>query len=897
MPLKTEAIKRFLIAKTHLDLAQLYTPSMEVQVYVAPDNGRPLTGEFRGRKWRGYTDDIQTWKPIRIPYNAAINPEYIDSELKWDLEAHTEGIGMTGWDWENKLSRWVGFDFDAIAGHSSKHEKKLSADELEEIKNRAIQIPWVTAHKSTSGRGLHIYVHLEAYPTANHTEHASLARAILGQMSALAGFNFSSKVDACGAILWVWHRKMQGTDGLSLIKQGTFLPINEIPTNWPEHVKVITNRKKSVIPEPVEQSSEELFKELCGQTTHIPLDSEHRKLIDYFQANDCSWSWNADSNMLTTHTQHLKEAHKALGLKGLFDTLTTHSSDMNCFCFPLRGGVWIVRRFSPGVGEHACWFQSKEGWTSIYYNKEPSLESIARTTGAVEKASGGFVFREAEIAFEALKNIGVILPKDLNPTMGTRPATVKKHKDGKRIIVEFEKRESDNNLEGWLGEKTKWQRIFNPIRSSIDDDLEIPNYDDIVRHLVTESGENSGWVIRSDDQWRQEPMGHLEKALASKGHDRSESNQILGSSIHRPWTIVNRPFQPEYLGNRLWNRLGAQFKFAKKQDTSNLTYSHWTKILTHCGQGLDSVVSTDPWCVSNGILTGGDYLKLWIASALQFPTEPLPYLFLWSTEQKTGKSIFYEAIQLLIKGGMANANTALRNEGGFNAELAHAVFCYVEEIDLRKDKSAYARIKEWTTAIYLTVHEKRLTPYAVRNTCHFIQCGNDPDFCPIFPGDSRITMIHVPVIDEMTMIPKNKLLSILEKEAQDFLTEVLNIEIPPSNDRLNIPIITTSDKISSQEINKSSLELFLSDRCYYVEGEMIKFSEFYDKFIETLDGDEIASRRWSKVAVGRLLPSKFPKGRNPGDAQYYIGNISFNNILKTRPKLFLINENLRHDSK
>ena len=60
-----------------------------------------------------------------------------------------------------------------------------------------MEIPWVTVRKSTGGNGIHLYVFLPDVPTANHTEHAALARAVLGQMSALVGFDFKAKVDAC----------------------------------------------------------------------------------------------------------------------------------------------------------------------------------------------------------------------------------------------------------------------------------------------------------------------------------------------------------------------------------------------------------------------------------------------------------------------------------------------------------------------------------------------------------------------------------------------------------------------------------------------------------------------------------------------------------------------------
>src|SRR5436190_13773947 len=112
-PRKTEAIYNFLKAHTHLDLASLYTERMEVQVNVGQDGGQKTEGTYQGRNWRGWTDGATTWKPFRIPYNANSDPRFDTSELiRFDLDRHAEGIGMTGWNWTNRLSYWVAFDFD-----------------------------------------------------------------------------------------------------------------------------------------------------------------------------------------------------------------------------------------------------------------------------------------------------------------------------------------------------------------------------------------------------------------------------------------------------------------------------------------------------------------------------------------------------------------------------------------------------------------------------------------------------------------------------------------------------------------------------------------------------------------------------------------------------------------
>jgi len=319
MPTRTVAIKRFLGAMTHPDLANLYDSDMECQVNVAQDGGDRVDSEFQGRRWQGWTDGATVWKSFRIPYKASTEPEYEDKEMSFDLSAHVEAIGMTGWNWQRKISKWVAFDFDAMVGHSDKNTQKLSNEQLEAVRKAAEAIDWVTIRKSTSGSGLHVYVFLDDVPTINHNEHAALARSILGVMSALTGFDFKSKVDICGGNMWVWHRKMKGTDGLTLIKKGSIL--KDIPPNWKGHVKVVTGRRRQNLPQDIEdKGNADIFEELAGQRANVPLDDDHKKVINYLKETNAYWWWDQDHHMLVTHTHWLQKAHEELGLHGFFKT-------------------------------------------------------------------------------------------------------------------------------------------------------------------------------------------------------------------------------------------------------------------------------------------------------------------------------------------------------------------------------------------------------------------------------------------------------------------------------------------------------------------------------------------------------------------------------------------------
>jgi len=863
--LKTEAIKKFLQEFTIPDLAEWYHSGMEVQLNVSQDGGERIDGEFKGKKWHGWTDGLSTWKSFRIPFNANTEPHYEDTELKWDICRHTEAIGMTGWNWKDKCSHWVAFDFDDAVSH----KVGLTVDELAKIRDAVKDVEWVTLRKSTSGRGLHIYVFVDRVPTSNHSEHAALGRAILGKLSAVTGMDLSLKVDACGGNMWVFHRKMKGTDGLTLLKNGVIL--NELPINWREHVKVISGKRKRTVPDAIEKLGlEEKYEEMIGQITKTALDDSHKRLISWLNDNDKLWVWESDNHLLITHTYVLKEAFIALNMKGYYDTISEgkNLNEQNCFCIPNRSGSWLVRRYSPGIQEHASWHQSKTGWTQCYFNREADFHTACNAHGGLEDVKKGFIFREAEVALRAAELLG---PKiDIDPLFQGRRTTLKPHKDGRLVIaIEREPTDSADKMPGWLPDKDNWTRIVNVNQSF--QEPETGNYDDIVRHVLSEGGEDAGWVIKSGTNWQEEPFVHIKIALSSLGIKPQEIQTITGNCIFKAWTECNMPFQTEYPGDRKWNRLGSKLRYSPTKDIENLKYTHWTKVLNNLGSGLDNVVRENSWCRNNGIITGADYLKLWIASLLQKPTKPLPYLFFYGS-QNSGKSLFHESLSELFDRGSIKADVALTDARAFNAELNGAILCIVEEVNITKSKGAYNRIKDWVTAKELLIHAKGGTPYHVQNMTHWVQMANDPSYCPIFAGDSRIVVINVPGIVPTQTIPRDILLAEMKKEAPDFLAEVLNIEIPFCNDRLSLPVLATNEKNNLESNSSCELTNFMTLHLRESRGNFVTFKEFARRFHMFL-GDE--AMEWSNKRISKEIPPSYMKGHNVDDNSVIIANVAW----------------------
>lgn len=866
--MKTEAIKQFLIRNTLPDLAELYSHDMEVQVNVAQGEGERIEGEYLGKRWLGWTDGLQTWKSFRIPYKADSEPEYEDKPIRWDFATHVEAIGCTGWDWIARKSRWVAFDFDAIIGHSDKHAKKLTDQELKDIVKVIEDIDWVTIRKSTGGRGLHLYVFLDV-PTQNHNEHAALARAVLSKLSSITGYDLYNKVDICGGNMWIWHRKMK-EESLTLIKSGNELL--EIPENWLSHVNVISGKSKKIRPKYIESDNE--FDMLMGGIEKVKLNDKHKSVLDELDALGAAWWWDQDNHLAVCHTHDLLITHENLALTGPFKTNATGKSkpDHNCFMRPLRDGGWTIRRFGKGCTEVETWFIDASGWTTCEYNTEPDLRTAASCFNGLENEKGEFFFLDGTAAAEAAKLLGVHY--ELPTWAYSRQTTVKKHKDN-RLVISFDWTSNDraDELDGWLCEKKRWVKIFTNRVSTKTNESEGANFDELVRHVITETGDDAGWCIRSES-WRNEPLTHIKPYLQSLDYAAKEVTLIVGGCIKNAWTLVNRPFQDEYIGDRKWNRNAPQLRYTTKVEYPK--HPTWDKVLDHVGVNLEM----DEWCTNNGIVDGAEYLKCWLASLFQHPTEPLPYLFMFGP-QKSGKSIFHEAIDLLVTSGVTRADSALTNNSGFNAELENTILCVIEETDLSTNKQAYNRIKDWVTARKLSIHRKQRTPYSIVNTTHWVQCANDASACPIFPGDTRITMIYVPEVEEL--IPKRELISLLEKEAENFLATLMKIELPEPNDRLNIPVLSNSDKLEAEAANMNDVEAFFDEKCVEAPGYKIKYSDVFDRFQEWLPH---GSESYTIRRFGKSIPKKFIKGR-ADSGNWFLGNISFTPVEETKPPLRL----------
>ena len=853
MPLVSEALRSFLHARktpANADLVDRCSIDMEVQVNVMAGDGEPVAG-----KKSTWTNGSDTWHSIRIPKNAATDPTWEDYKIGYPFDLYAEGIGMTGWDWKARCSRHFGYDFDALTGHAQ--GIGIEEKELEKVKAAACALPYVEVRRSTGGGGVHLYVYIDdaGIPTENHTEHAALARCILGMMSAEVGFDFASAIDACGHVMWIWHRKMSAENhGLEIIKQATKrLSMADLPANWRDHIEVVKGRRAKIRVNEIAEDDQDPFEALASSQKIIPLDDSHKAQIEALMRSGATTLWVADHHLLQTHTTALRELmkDKELKLVGVFKTNSEgrDPATPNCFLFPLPSGAWRVYRFSPGIAEEDTWTQDGQGWTTCYFNRYPDLKTASTLFGGVEREEGGYVFSSAEKAIQAAKTLG----EELALPRTDRKVTLKAHKDG-RLIVEIERKKDEDPIEGWEDKKSKYVKIFTIKTDPKEDDpLDFNEFDNIVRSVETAAVEHAGWVMKKGKEWVRQPFVNVKIALQSLGHPKTEAEEIMGAAVVRGWRLVNLPFREEYPGGRQWNFNAAQFKFkpAELADDEVPCHPHWDMIFDHIGHELTPVLRELPWAIDSNIRTGADYLRAWVACAFRDPFQPTPYLFFFGPED-CGKSIFFESLGRLVTKGVALAKRALTTE--FNYELASAIICAVEEVDITKSPDAYARLKEYSTGRSILIRKMRCDSFEQPNATHWVQTANSPRNCPVFPGDTRITAIQVNDLLEEQKIAKAKMEVFLDQEAPHFLHTIMHMDLPPIIDRLRLPVVTTASKQAIQEENQTALEEFISQCCTRTPDKHTLFAEFYDRFQQWLPANE--RHVWPKKSVAKDLPAR-----------------------------------------
>lgn len=319
---------------------------METQLLCDKD-GEPIPGTPK------YTKDGQEWGPVRWPWKAKTNdPEFKDYPKKFLFEDHLLAIGSSGWDWKNKCSRWLGYDFDTITGHAE--GLGHSDADLERVAQNAPD--FVDVIRSTRGKGKHLYVFFDdpCPVTQNHDEHAAVSRSILDIMSAQGGFDFGSKMDMCGRILWMWHvATTEENQGYAPLKKATrHLTASDVPPNWRDHLDVVTDKQRGKVRVRGWSPDGQLVEDttIDDETSAYPkiqLDDCHKQFLSDLEDTGYTYYWVRDHHLAQTHTCAIKDvmekwAKAGHPLKGTYDTNSegVHPEQPNC----VGGDTKVVTR-------------------------------------------------------------------------------------------------------------------------------------------------------------------------------------------------------------------------------------------------------------------------------------------------------------------------------------------------------------------------------------------------------------------------------------------------------------------------------------------------------------------------------------------------------------------------
>ena len=879
------------IKKQHnnLDLVRLWgdDPSrFETQILCYTD-GTPIEGTTK------YEADGEVWGPSRWPYDAMTeNPHYNNPPITYIPSNRVKAVGTTWWDWKNKQTVKVGFDVDSLIGHA----EGVGVEKEIIDKICLCEAPWLEIVRSTRGLGRHLYVNFKRpFPTTlTHHEHAAIARSLLPMLSKATGVDMEASKDVCGGVMWIYHvNATKENKGYSLVKKATdALTADDVPINWRDHLSVIcTNRSKVTVrgwSTGGEVDGGDILDQMTKERPKVELTDAHHRILDELENLEYTYNWVHDHNLAQTHTAALLEVYKKFAekgdpLKGVFETDSPGDDPgkPNCYIRPRFDGGWDVYRFGEGEHEHPLWDQTGKA-THITFNVDFTLEKVAKVCNGAEhpKSDRGYYFSCVEDVAKAIELLNCDV--DMPARADGRELYLRKRADQKLIFgISKDRTDKPADFKGFIKVAQGWEKVLDGSDPLVDD-YKVVDIDDKIRALTrrdfddesTSGGSFTGWVMKdAKSRWTEYPAAHIKAYL--KSHGLNDHEEIVGSCIQNAWELVCMPFEEEFPGERRWNRNAPQLRHQPADIPIDQKPHHptWDEYYKHLGRDLNPYIKDQEWASDYGIKSGGDYLKAWVACLIRYPYDKLPYLFMWSELQETGKSLFHESISLLITRGVKAADRALTNDAGYNGELMNCVLAYIDEIDVNDKNSpgVYNKLKAWSTGLTLPVHAKYHQVVEVPNTLHFAQMANNLDSLPVFQGDKRITAFEVfPVI---APIPKDVFMNSMVEEAPHFMRTIMDWPIPEAPSRLRLPVIETETKAKAIMNNEGSIEKFIKDECHKVLGHKIKLSSFISRYQvwAGLDENETVSPR---VVKSSLESQGLICGVNVGNANY-IGNLTF----------------------
>jgi hypothetical protein len=691
---------------------------------------------------------------------SSVDGAFVDKGHTIDSDCELLAAGTAGLAWKEEKQHFIGIDIDT----NDTHANGLSADKLQPIIEALESISWVEVRRSSGGSGLHVFIHFTTPVDATcRADGTALAAAVLTLMGREAGFDFKAVKDCAGGNMWIFKAGAPA-NAYEIIKAATAcLDPAFLPPGWRE-AKNASQRKVEFAPSSVSLSAE-----------HLKVEQHLR---DY-----ASTIWVPGINCYHTHTYALQEIARQHGYRGHFAT-TSSGTDLgkpNAYMFPLSERGFVVKRFGNAM-EDPSWLDGANGQYTLLDQYLPFAKAVAHF--AENKTTKGLAYRRDNL-MTMLKSAGVEL--EIPELFMDRQFFLKINKGDVQIIAE--KRDADSHMEGWTATEKSWQRSFPvPQDPAAVAEAEVLSVSNIIRAVATDT-ESAKWCICTDGIWTGTVSGEVSCVLAAH---KIKPPGAMGWMRQEPYWLVFEPYQPEYLSGRRWNR-GAPQLACQPVDVPEDTPT-WDAVFDHLGSGMDEDVANDEVCQTLGITSGAHYLKLWVKLLLEKPAQRLPYLFLSSRQNNTGKTSLGASLRFLIDPGVEEINEeALVDK--FTGELEGKVLCLIEELDLRdKRNKAYATLKRVLTSKTLTIRRMRTDAYTVPNFTHFIHTANDARFVPCETEDMRIVMVEVAPI--RTFIESLDFENGIKRESPSMLRKLLDMPLVEPAGRFWLPVVQTSLKES-----------------------------------------------------------------------------------------------------
>jgi hypothetical protein len=828
-----------------------------------------------------WTDGSETWFPHRWPYKSGTAPYYKEKSLTFSPGTHLRRFGSTWWNFKTKRSVAVAFDID-LEGEHAKSTTTVTQEQLDELIPKLGALPYLTLVRSSGGNGVHIYCFFDEADqprSENHNEHTQVAKALVDKISEDLSYDLKQHMDAIGVVFWLWScDSPEGHPGYELIKEQTeslgaadlekYLSASLQGPN--RDVKMVGYTDSG---EKVETTT------TGGGYKSYDLEPFHIEFLKELEDEGYSFRWEAEYKMAHTHTcaiQGVIEKRKLAGrpIKGLFNTVSKGSdkSKPNCYITPRPDGVFQCKRFGTATAETPLWTTEGDDTWCFINMETPVLLILKRFATSYD--GNKMVFEPARLEY-ALNAMGHSLGEDHDRIDSAIKVVL-----GKDSVFTASVK-TKRNFVGW-DEVGEHQQKVLPILHQVSGYQKslLEQADNIVRQVVTPNNDPYGWAIKAKDYWVMY-SGYEPVACVVNQHFGKDAQSVKVEMMRDPWVLHHLPFGPEYPGGRLWNKLAPQLKYEPASEPG--PHPHWDMIFNHLGRSLDNTVAKTQWCSQWGIHTGADYLRAWVVAMIKEPFQQLPYLFFYGP-QNSGKSQFHESIKMLLTCGVESIGTALASGAGYNAEIANAVIGYVEEKDLSVVKdNAYTRIKEWSTARHMQIHQKGHTPYQQPNSLHMVHMANTHLACPMEDGDTRITAILVSPI--LKLIPKQRFEAALEAEAPAFTRTLLTTNLPASHERFRVPMLASEHKLALEEMHQTPFEEFCSLSLRACSGHKILFKDFYERYEKfCAEKNQEAEKRTQVLQLLRNRSDKYVIGISTGK-QNYLGNVTFNPKAKPKAKL------------